>query len=997
MVNMDRIKSFIFLLFCWILLSASKVNPLKTANIPNYPDFQEIVRNRQEEAKQKANWFSRWMDNINENLREMENYDVKYYFIDIEIDFEQEFITAGNSIKFEIMENNVSQIQLHFVNNLTDDEIQKNGQALDFTHADDLIEIDLGENYNAGEIEEITVFYSGYPDVRLEDGLKFEEHNGTPIAFTMVSPRGARKWLPCKDTPADKPDSLAIWITYPEEFTCASNGNLNAQINNGNGTKTDKWFESYPITTYLISLAITNYQMYNQVFEYEGTQMPINNYIYPEQWNASVELYGQSPEMLNFLSSIYGTYPFLTEKYGNATCTNLGASAMEHQTCTSWDAGLIGNPAAEYTSVHETAHHWAGDCLSIGSWSHVWLKEGFASYSEALWAEHLFGFQGLSDYMLSEDGGSLLDECLYRDENGSANHIFNWVVYAKGSWTLHMLRGILGDEVFFQLMFEYMQDEDYIYGNVLTEDLENKTEEVCGYEMDWFFDEWFYHYGRPRYKYASYTSEIEDSVKVTVHSEGSQGDPFSMFIPYLINEQAGRFWIEDGFNYRSTEFSGDLNELFFDPENWVLDYGYEEKIPHLLDVGISRDGSILILWEEFFDHEIIGFNIYRRIEGQDFILLNPEPVSGVSYFDNDVEQEQEYFYKIAVVFRNEGNYLSKFSNEISLVPVDFTFDEGILLIDGTEDYPETSPFPTDEEVDGFYHQLIQNYTFSDWDINESGIPPLTELARYSTLIWHTDDIANFPFNNEFYNIKSYLLAGGNLLLSSWKQLYNLPADLYEYFLQFTEPEMNPNADFIGTFGNENYPDITVDTNKIPLPVWNEKLPYVHKFLPLEQANAIFLYDSAADDPDWENQVCGLKYFENYKLIVMGFPLYFMELASSSEFIEIALQEFGELSEIEEISINNPEINLYNFPNPFSSSTTIFFNVTQMSSFVNLNIYNLKGQKVRTFQNLQIDDLTKQQIVWDGTDENHKPVLSGIYLYRIQNEKINSIKKMILLR
>ncbi|MBC8384659.1 MAG: hypothetical protein H8E57_03965, partial [Candidatus Cloacimonetes bacterium] len=212
----------------------------------SYPDFKKIVESRKTSAEQKAKSFSKWMDSLTEDNREMENYDVKYYLIDIVLDFEEEYITADNSIKLEFIENNVSSIQLHFTNNLNIDGIVSGSETISYTHSENIIDIDLGEEYSSGDQLELEIQYSGYPDVRLEDGIKFEEHNNIPVVFSMVSPKGARKWWPCKDTPADKPDSLDIWVTFPEIYTSASNGLLIEEIDNGDGTTTNKWHESYP-------------------------------------------------------------------------------------------------------------------------------------------------------------------------------------------------------------------------------------------------------------------------------------------------------------------------------------------------------------------------------------------------------------------------------------------------------------------------------------------------------------------------------------------------------------------------------------------------------------------------------------------------------------------------------------------------------------------------------------------------------------------------------
>ena len=935
------------------------------------------------------------MDSLTEDNREMENYDVKYYLIDIVLDFEEEYITADNSIKLEFIENNVSSIQLHFTNNLNIDGIVSGSETISYTHSENIIDIDLGEEYSSGDQLELEIQYSGYPDVRLEDGIKFEEHNNIPVVFSMVSPKGARKWWPCKDTPADKPDSLDIWVTFPEIYTSASNGLLIEEIDNGDGTTTNKWHESYPIATYLTSFAITNYEVNSVLYEYEDQQMMIDNYYYPEQYGISMQIYGFAAEMLDFLSSIYGPYPFLTEKYGHATCTNLGASAMEHQTCTSFDASYIYNEAAEYTAAHELAHHWAGDCLSIDSWSHVWLKEGFASYSEALWAEYLFGAQALHEYMLSEDGGSQLDECLFRDENGSANHIFNWVVYAKGSWTLHMLRGVLGDETFFQLMHEYMQNPDFMYGNVITEDLENATENVCGYEMDWFFDQWFYNYGRPRYFYATYTSDLEDSLKTAVFSEGSSGDPFSMFVQYDLNESSGNLWIEDGFNYQTIQLSGELQDFTFDPENWILDYGYFEEIPVLNEITQQRDGSAVLVWETFFDPAIEGFNVYRKLNSENYILLNFEPITGNGFYDDDVNPDQEYFYKISAVYDHARGYQSKFSNEISIIPVDFTFEDGILLIDGTEDYPEASPFPTDQEVDDFYNDLLTGYEFSNWDINSSGLPPLSELAKYSTLIWHTDDISSYPFGNEFYNIQSYLLAGGNLFLSSWKLLVNLQGQFLSDFLQIQSIEVNPEPDLTGISSDVYSLYLSVDSEKIPLPNWNDLLPYINKFLIDENAQSIFCYDSFSDDPDWENAICGLKYEDDHRLFILGFPLYYFEFAEAEEFFDLAMSDFGEIVSVTD-EIPNQDIKLSVYPNPINSNAAISFQTSiGVSSNSEISIYNIRGQKI--FEHSGTLSGAEGSIIWDGKNSDNIPAASGIYFVRMKNNDDVVSKRIVIIR
>jgi len=1000
----------IFFILLFTLLAATEM-----------PDFKYIVSKQQEAARMKMETYDRWMENLNEDFRNMDCYDVRYYSIDIAVDFDTHFAEGVVISQLEMLEDNVSLVSFNFTMDMDVDNIFMNATPLSFTHADELIEIDLGTSYNTGDIIELEVQYSGFPQNRLNDGMKFREHAGVPIVFTMVSPKGARKWWPCKDTPLDKPDSLDVSITYPSQYTSASNGSLIEVIDNGNGTSTARWHESYPVCTYLTSFAVTNYDLQTFNWSYNNQDMTVYNYVYPEQYQSSVDLYSLCGDMLTFFSDTYGQYPFITEKYGHATCTDLGALAMEHQTVTSFDSGYISDPAAEYTVAHELSHHWAGDALSIGGWDHVWLKEGFASYSEALWAENLFGFAGLQEYMLAEDSGSNLDECLYRDPEGSGGNIFNIVIYQKGSWVIHMLRGLLDDVEFFQMLQNFFQDPDLLYGNIITEDLQSAAENVYGEPLDWFFDAWYLNYGRPQYQYVLYQSEVEDSLKVTINSQGSSGDPFDMFVPYILNGNEGRIWAADGFNYDTVFLSGELNSLEFDNENWILDYGYSEMSPTLDDINITRDGSVVVSWTEFFDPAIEGMNVYRKQTDEDYILLNSQPIAATAYYDDDVIPGEDYFYKIAAVFQTEGNYISNFSNEIEVTPVDFTFDEGILLVDGTLDGLPASPFPTDEEVDGFYTELLSGYNFTEWDIAELGSPPLSEIAKYSSIIWHTDDISNYPFAEIEYSIKSYLLAGGNLFASCWKQLCMISEDMQNNFLYLDESNYHDQADFAGAFGENGFNDIVIDQDKIPLPNWGENLQYVNRFIPLETAETIFTYDSFVNDPEWENAVCGQKYIGEYKTYVIGFPLYYMDLEEAEEIVQSIMADFGELSSVENCELEITNYELSNYPNPFNPSTTISFELnSETDEKTELTIYNLKGQKVKALsvtlsgdEGLSVNNKatsspsttlrmtqagSKQySVVWNGTDQNNQPVSSGIYFYKLRSGDIEVSRKMLLLK
>ena len=157
------------------------------------------------------------------------------------------------------------------------------------------------------------------------------------------------------------------------------------------------------MTTYLASVTAANYVRLDDHFVYApGDTMPVTHYVYPAlEAKARIDFNITVPA-LAFFSETFGLYPFIAEKYGVALCPIGGG--MEHQTLTSYGSSLVtGDHYYDWVFVHELAHMWFGDMITCKDWTHIWLNEGFASYGEALWFEHLQGPAKLRTYMESED------------------------------------------------------------------------------------------------------------------------------------------------------------------------------------------------------------------------------------------------------------------------------------------------------------------------------------------------------------------------------------------------------------------------------------------------------------------------------------------------------------------------------------------------------------------------------------------------------------------
>jgi aminopeptidase N len=500
--------------------------------------------------------------------------DVTFYMLDLTLSFNKRTISGVVTIKAKSLEENLTTAFFDLEDYFNISSIKSNGNSLAFTFLNDKINITLDKAYNIGEEFSVDIAYTGTPGNSGLGSFEFSIEEGNPAIWTLSEPYGSSDWWPSKNTPADKADSSEVWITSDEFFVSVSNGILIDEINNGNGTKTYKWKNDYPIAHYLISLAMSNYQIYTNYFEYEpGKSMPVVNYNYPSKWNDTRKnQLDQSIDMLSYFSNIYGLYPFIDQKYGHAEFGWGGA--MEHQT--------VSSMGAYYESIvaHELAHQWFGDKITCKDWHHIWLNEGFATYSEALYRESRYGRENYDEYINDEmDNAKTAKGSLWVQNINSIGEIFSGNrSYSKGSSVLHMLRGVVGDESFFNILKAYSSDPEVAYDVAETSDFQRVCETITGMDLDYFFEEWIYGENYPKYTYTWGFSENEDgtySVNLNL-SQIKNSNPkfFIMPIDIKIYYQNGDSTFTVFNNLNIQEFSFLLNSrphnLEFDPNNKIL-------------------------------------------------------------------------------------------------------------------------------------------------------------------------------------------------------------------------------------------------------------------------------------------------------------------------------------------------------------------------------------------------------------------------------------------
>jgi len=499
--------------------------------------------------------------------------DITYYGLNLTATYTPKFLSGAVTINATVDSASINNIFLDLKSTMTVDSVLQNGTNLEYTHVNDSIKIDLDKTYNLDEEISLVVYYYGVPHVSGFGGFVFDSHDNQPSIWTLSEPYGASEWFPGKDTPADKADSSDVWITVINDFIPVSNGSLQDTINNGDGTHTYHWKNHHPIAQYLISLAITNYHQYNTYFHYGLTDsMVITHFIYPEHFNSLKNLLDETDDMISVFSQRYGLYPFIDEKYGHAEIG--GSTSMEHQTCSSmgfWSRGVVS---------HELSHQWFGDLITCKDWHHIWLNEGFATYSEGVYLEAIGGQTAYNNFISDEmSSAKNATGSIWVQNINSINQIFNGArSYAKGGVVLHMLRGIVGDSTFFNILRTYVADPNLAYGVATTEDFQAVAESVYGQSLDYFFQEWIYGENYPKYTIGWSSlkktgGKYQVSLDIT-QSINSNPSFFTMPVQIKISTSVGDTIVTLFNNEHSQNFSFDVIGkpigIVFDPNNYIL-------------------------------------------------------------------------------------------------------------------------------------------------------------------------------------------------------------------------------------------------------------------------------------------------------------------------------------------------------------------------------------------------------------------------------------------
>jgi aminopeptidase N len=438
-------------------------------------------------------------------------YDVLSYDLAVRVDPAQRAIRGRVAMKAKLLRA-TEAVVLDLDERLKVKSVAVQGKSLGFSHRRGEIRVESKLFGPPGGEFELAVEYQGQPReaprAPWDGGFVWSRTpSGAPWIATANQMQGADLWWPCKDQPDDEPGAMDIRVTVPDPLVCASNGKLVSVSPAEEGWHTFHWHVSTPINAYGIALNIAPYQTITRDYtSVAGEVFPVTYWVLPENLDKGKVLFEDILRQMRYFEELFGPYPFRADKYGVAETPHLG---MEHQSIIAYGNEYRGNPWGEdygfdMLHLHEFAHEWWANLVTCANWKDFWIHEGFASYSQALYAERVLGQPAYFRELAAQRHGiANRAPVAPREDRSTAQMYFGdregspgGDIYAKGCWILHTLRWLLGDEDFFpalrRMAYPDPSQEKASDGRACrfatTEEIRSIAEQVSGRELGWFFE-----------------------------------------------------------------------------------------------------------------------------------------------------------------------------------------------------------------------------------------------------------------------------------------------------------------------------------------------------------------------------------------------------------------------------------------------------------------------------------------------------------------------------
>jgi len=519
----------------------------------------------------------------------LHSYNVRHYRLDINLPMTNKSYVAHEALAIRSDAPSLSACSLHFVN-LVCDSVKRAGTPLAFTTPAGILAISLDSPLPQNDSTVLDIFYHR-ESTAAESGYYFARPPSVTYAYCMTCtpPEDARYWMPCYDEPMDKAErGVELNLTVPDTFQTCANGLLDSVVSDTvSHTKTWFWRHPYSIATYLIVFSASRFATWQHNIPLQnGDTLPSIYFMWPSDSAVSTTTFNRIPDMMTYYSDSvrFGAYPF--EKYGMVPgYYGFLWGGMENQTLTMIRTQWLrnGNPMG---MAHELSHMWWGDMVTCVDFANVWLNEGFATWAECLYNGHTNGRASFLSYIAS-GASTYFSQHRSRDfpvYNPPSAEIYNTgIIYCKGSWVMRMLQFVEGDTawenpgIFFQALRAY--GDGFRYGTASTEDFRRINEQKAGLNLGWFFDEWIYDRGYPKYTITWNKQPLGDSwqVEATLAQRNDTNSAPLFHMPYPVRFNCATesalvvFHPQDTLAIDTFMLAAEPLNLTPDPDNWVLD------------------------------------------------------------------------------------------------------------------------------------------------------------------------------------------------------------------------------------------------------------------------------------------------------------------------------------------------------------------------------------------------------------------------------------------
>jgi len=457
---------------------------------------------------------------------------------------------------------------------MTVSQVMADGKELSFTHEGDALKITLPVASRLNQRSQYIVSYSGVPAT----GLKIANNkHGDRTFFSDNWPDKARNWLAVVDHPYDKATSEFV-VTAPNHYQVVSNGLIVEETDLGNGKRLTHWKQSVPIASWLYVLGVAEFAV-QHVDDFDGKA--IETWVYRQDRDAGFYDFAEpTKSALEFYSDYVG--PFSYEKLANIQ-SNSVSGGMEAASAILYSEGsVVGDRNERWRNVviHEIAHQWFGNAVTEYDWDDVWLSEGFATYFTSLFIEHQYGHDAFMEQMTSSKkrvdtfSADNPGYTIIHNNLADMSDVTTSQTYHKGSWVLHMLRGMIGDELFWKGIQNYYAKYQDL--NATTADFRREMEEVSGMDLEVFFDQWLYKSGNLKID-GNWTYNFNDKkLEINLNQIQKNNAIVSMPIQVAIYQSENSkpliktLTLDKEKNSFSIPLGYNPTKVVLDPEFWVL-------------------------------------------------------------------------------------------------------------------------------------------------------------------------------------------------------------------------------------------------------------------------------------------------------------------------------------------------------------------------------------------------------------------------------------------